>query len=78
MNLPSLIILLMIAALAVLAVRYIARNGSSCSENCNGSCGSCSTQNDKTRKKLHGRKAKEYYAAVDQYFTQRKEGGKIG
>lgn len=40
MNLPSIIVALVIAVLAVLAARYSLKNGSSC-KNCGGNCGSC-------------------------------------
>ena len=37
MNLPSIIVVLVIAVLAILAMRYSLKNGSSC-KNCGGNC----------------------------------------
>lgn len=40
MNFPSIIVALVIAVLAVLAMGYSLKNGSSC-KNCSGNCGAC-------------------------------------
>ncbi|MST68543.1 FeoB-associated Cys-rich membrane protein [Clostridiales Family XIII bacterium RF-744-FAT-WT-3] len=40
MNFPSIIVALVIAVLAVLAMGYSLKNGSSC-KNCGGNCSSC-------------------------------------
>lgn len=73
MNLPTLLIIAVLALLVVLAVRYIIRNGASCAEGCSGSCGTCSESCTTGKKNSEGN---EYYQAVDRFFIEKDKGVK--
>ena len=76
MNVATLLIIMVLALLVFLAVRYIVRNGVSCAEGCSGSCGTCSSGCASASGKKKNRAGSEYYQAIDQYFTGKKNGVK--
>lgn len=69
MNFPTILIIAVLAALVVLAVRYIARNGAACAEGCSGVCSTCGSGCPTGKKTASARN--EYYQAVDQFFREK-------